>query len=257
MLFRTLLAIGLVLALAGLSRADEEGEAIIQKAIKAHGGAQNLAKLKNCHTKSQGQYDPFVPSGFVNPGQQYDFKSDTVVQLPGKIRVISDYWLGMLKVSSATVVLNGDDAWLKANGKTTLIQDQALEEQKATIQEFMCSALTPLLEKNSYDLTALPDKKVKGKAAHVVSVKPKGHPEIILYFDKDSGLLVKTERRAYNAGTKKEGLQEIFYSNYKDQDGVKCAMASVGWWDGKQLWTSVVTEIEFLKTVPKHYFEEP
>ena len=78
--------------------------------------------------------------------------------------------------------------------------------------------LTPL-KKGEFTLSLLPEIKVNGEPAAGVKAVSKGKPDVKLYFDKKSNLLVKIERRATEAGQNID--KEYFYSGYKEFDGVK------------------------------------
>ena len=82
-------------------------------------------------------------------------------------------------------------------------------------------SLVPLLNKG-FQLASLGEIKVDGKLAIGVRVSHKGHRDINLFFDKDKGLLVKSEMTVKDpmAGGK-EVTQETLYSDYKEVSGVK------------------------------------
>src|SRR5262249_11229253 len=72
----------------------------------------------------------------------------------------------------------------------------------------------------AFKLTALGDSKVGDRPAVGVKVSHEGHKDISLFFDKDSGLLLKSARKAKDQQMQ-EVDQETFYSDYQDVDGVK------------------------------------
>ena len=54
-----------------------------------------------------------------------------------------------------------------------------------------------------------------------MKVSHKGHADVSLYFDKDTGMLVKSERKAKDPMAGTDVQQENLYSDYQDIDGVK------------------------------------
>src|SRR5262249_8235779 len=64
--------------------------------------------------------------------------------------------------------------------------------------------------------------KVDKNAALGVKVTRKDYPEVTLYFDKETGLLVKSSFRTKSPEQKfKEVTQDNYYQKYRDIEGVK------------------------------------
>ena len=102
------LATALVLAVSGAARAEKKDEcqAVIEKAIKATGGAENLAKVKAFSCKLKGK--------FYGMGEGVDYTGEWAVQQPHKLRVQIDSEAGGMKFTFIRVV-NGDKVWNKFN----------------------------------------------------------------------------------------------------------------------------------------------
>src|SRR5262249_31340150 len=79
------------------------------------------------------------------------------------------------------------------------------------------TTLVPLLEDPGFTLTALGEAKVEGRAALGVKVAFKGRPDLSLYFDQESGLLVKYDYRLQGAGGPKGdgALEETVLRDYR------------------------------------------
>src|SRR5205823_2538035 len=96
------LAAGLLLA--GAVRADDEAavRAVIDKAVKAHGGAEKLAKYKGSITKMKGK--------FHSLGMPIDYTGEFIVQLPDKSKItIEGEFMG--QKFSFIQILVGGKAW--------------------------------------------------------------------------------------------------------------------------------------------------
>ena len=78
------------------------------------------------------------------------------------------------------------------------------------------SSLVPLLEDKRYTLSSAGEALVKEQAAVAMKVASKGRPDVTLYFDKVSGLLLKTEHRRRDSATNKDVLHEEFFSAYQE-----------------------------------------
>ena len=59
----------------------------------------------------------------------------------------------------------------------------------------MSGLVTPLLEDKTFELSPMGETKIEDRPARGVRVVMKGQPDVSLFFAKDSGLLVKVDRR--------------------------------------------------------------
>src|SRR5947209_137181 len=168
---------GLAALLAADSvRADDQKatRAVIDKAIKAVGGAANLAKYQGMVWKDKGTY--------YGMGDGVPYSGTYAVQMPDKMR---------MEVEGAfIIVLNGDKGWIQMNGETNaLTKDQLAEQQEEQYSGWVTSLVA--LKDKGFTLTPLGESKVEGDAAVGIKVSHKGHRDVELYFSKKSGLVVK------------------------------------------------------------------
>src|SRR5262245_5586046 len=100
---RTMLA-AVALGLLFLPRAagDEAARAVIDKAIQAAGGAENLAKFKAAHWKGKGK--------FYGLGEGIDYVGEWFQQLPSQMKALIDVEFSGQKIQNYRVV-NGDKGW--------------------------------------------------------------------------------------------------------------------------------------------------
>src|SRR4051794_15739022 len=117
------LAAGLLLV--GAVRADDEAavRAVIDKAVKAHGGAEKLAKYKGSVTKMKGK--------FHGMGTPIDYTGEISMQLPDKSKIsIEGEFMGQ-KFSFIQILVGGKGwEWNSAEAKTQEIDKDKLEEAK-------------------------------------------------------------------------------------------------------------------------------
>jgi hypothetical protein len=239
----------------GNLRADEDAAAIIRKAIEAHGGEANLAKLMMCKIDSQGSVE--LVSG-LDGLIEHTFKGELTAK-PGKFKTSTRVFQTTAGITvpfaSIRTVYNGDGQIL-INGKSELLKDQALKELKAQAHEREVCLLTPLLKDRKFELTMLDEAaKVSGKAAVALMVRRKGDRDIVLYFDKASGRLVKSKRDFYHIGDKTEGELLNFYNDFKTVQGAVIPHRVVVYHDGKQFAVEKITNIMVLNKVPDSWFE--
>jgi hypothetical protein len=217
-----LLAVG-----AGRGRADEQPDLrkVIDKAIKAHGGADKLAKFKAATLKLKGKYYGMSEDGV-------DFTGDAASQSPDKTRMeITIDVMGM--EFKFLRVVNGDKGWTHMMGQTTAMDKEALAEAKEELYAAGVKRLAVLRDKG-FKLEPLGEVKVGDRAAVGVKVAHKGHRDINLFFDKKTGLLVKSERPAKDPMAGTEFTQTELYDDYKEVDGIKHAGKLTILRDGKK-----------------------
>ncbi len=194
--------------------ASGDARAIIDRAIEATGGEEKLAHFKSQTWSERGTFH-----GLGNP---LPYVSKLAVEWPDKFRMEVPHFM--------TIVLNGDHGWKKERETTTELAKEELAENLEEHHAGFITTLLPLKDK-SFHLSVLPETKVDGEPAVGVRVSQEGHKDVKLYFDKSTGLPVKSEWQVKDAGKERE--QEIWYKNYKVVDGAKIPMKIVMKRDGK------------------------
>ncbi|HEV3443675.1 MAG TPA: hypothetical protein VG099_03475 [Gemmataceae bacterium] len=241
------LTIALVLGTSSISRAQDEPKAILEKAIKAHGGAEKLNRLKAVQAKSKGNIQLF--GGL-------DFTQEMTTSFDGKFKEVMNLEANGQKINVVTLY-NGQKGALTLNGKEQELPEKVLEELKEASYAIKAARLVPLLSDPMYTLSALGEVKVNDKPAVGVKVSSKGHRDISLYFDKDTGLLAKTESRKLDGQTMQEVDEERIVTEYQDVDGQKAAKKLVVNHDGKKFMELEVSDIKFLDKVDDSEFQKP
>jgi hypothetical protein len=192
---------------AGPAAADDRAAAlaVVERAVKAHGGAEVLGRAAAAVRTGKGV--------LLVGGSEVPFTTDEALNLPNSLRVRVE--VGRTEMVR---VLNGNRGWQRSGGETAEIGRDRLGEIQEEAYVWWLVTLAPLL-KAGFDLTPLPDVKVNDRPAAGVKVAARNRPAVALYFDKETGLLVKIARRAREAGLPVE--KEYFYSAYKEIAGVK------------------------------------
>lgn len=229
------------------SGAAQEPKDAIEKAVKAHGGADRLAMYKAAQSRTLG---------LVNlMGTDVSYTSNAYMQLPAQMRNEMEVEIKGQRVT-AVEVLNGDKAWLRTMGETRDLTGSILAEMLESAYAARVQSLLPLQQEKDFTLTALGTSKVGGKDAVGVKVASAGHKDISLYFDKENSLLVKSARRSVDANGREVFLESVF-SNYKAVDGIQVPMKLTMYHDGKRFLDGVVTEMRHLEKVEDKQFEKP
>jgi hypothetical protein len=221
--------------------------ALIDKAILAHGGQAKINKHKIRQTKSKGT--------LYLEGRMIEFTEEITFHLPDKFRSSSQFEL--MGTHKVTIGFDGTKAWLNEDGEN---KDNMLDKLADLMKEqTYVSEVTLLtsLKDSAYELSGLGETKVLDKPAIGVRVARKGHKDINLYFDKDSGLLVKFDHRTMDFKTMKEVNVERIITEYQDKDGVKEAKKGVVNRNGEKFIEAEVVEVKYLDNIDDTLFSRP
>lgn len=234
--------------LAPTSHADEDPKEIVKKAIEAHGGAENLKKFLGARAESKGS--------ITFMGMDFEFTTQSISQYPDKQKsVIQIDFMG--NSLSITQSINGDHVSLMVNNMSQEVPDEQKQELKRGIEMQKVMNLIPLLEDKDYELKVIPGVKVNDRDTVGIAVTGRERPEIKVYFDKETYLLVKVERKALDpsmAGV--EVLQETILADYKDFNGVKKPMKTTILHDGKKFMEAVNTKLEVVEKIDDKEFSD-
>jgi outer membrane lipoprotein-sorting protein len=239
---RVCIASGVLLLATGLVWSDDESaRSLVDKAIQAAGGAKNLAKHKAATFSEKGTY--------YGMGDGLPFSGKYAIQRPKQFR--------MEIVDVFTIVLNGDKGWMKSQDNTKELSKEELQQQQTEARAGAIGSLLPLKNK-AFNLKKLEDVKVDGKAAAGILVIRKGYPEVKLYFDKKTGLLVKGEHKTKSSEEMfKEVNQETYFSDYREIDGAKIAHKLVIKRDGKNYVEGEISDYEAKGKLDDSVFAQP
>jgi hypothetical protein len=113
------------------------------------------------------------------------------------------------------------------------------------------------LKDSAYELSGLGETKVLDKPAVGIRVSRRGHKDINLYFDKDSGLLVKFDHRTMDFKTMQEVSVEHIVAEYQDKDGLKEPKKGIVNRDGKRFIEAEVVEVKYLDNIDDTQFSRP
>jgi hypothetical protein len=228
-----------MLAWAMPVQADDQADprAIIDRAIKASGGEEMLAKNKAQTWNETGT--------FYGMGDGLPFKGAYASQPPSQFKMAIE--------NVFTIVVNGDKGWMN----DTEMNAEQLAEFKENNYAGWVSSLLPLKDKE-FTLTAIEETKVGNEPAVGVKVSHAGHRDVKLYFDKKTGLLVKVVMRAKAEDLGgKEVDQESELREYKDMNGIKVPMKVVILRDGKRYVEAEVTDWKGSEKLPDSTFAKP
>jgi hypothetical protein len=243
-----LLAAALVVAPA--IRADDaaDAKAIIERAIKARGDKAGAVPAVTTW-KEKIALDAL--------GQPLDLDTEWTVLVPDKLRLQMTVAVQGQKID-LLIILNGEKMWFLANGQLLDSPPPQLSEMLTEMNRMWATSLTPLLAGDEFQLTTAKEKVVNGKPAAGVAVRNGKRPIVTLYFDKETGLLVKREATVKDPGTDdKEVLEEAVVSDYKEAGGRKFHTKVVVTRDGKPFYRSEVSMPRAVEKPDPKLFDKP
>ncbi|MCS6865868.1 MAG: hypothetical protein RMJ56_02125 [Gemmataceae bacterium] len=241
-------AITVILAAAWpVSADDADAKAIIEKAIKAHGGLDNLAKFTGGSVTFKGTFygmgEGLPMSGTVTVSGRDKQKVDLEIEVAGqKFAVV--------------VVLAGNKGWTKFDKEVKDMDADEVAEAREQAYAAWVATLAPLSGKQ-FQFAKIGDVEINNRKAVGVKVSSKGHRDVDLYFDKETFLLVKIETIVKDDMSGKEVIEENFPSQYKDVQGTKQAVKFVVKRDGKLFLEGEASEIHLAEKIDDATFAKP
>jgi len=237
------------IASAGLVQAQDDPKAVIEKAVKAMGGSEKLTKLPAMKNKSKGSMELM--------GMTIPFEGEITTQGAEQLKMEFQMEIMGQKFTFLQAV-NKDKGWMSVMGMTQdLAGDQLANLQSEAYASHVESLVPLLLDKDkTFALTLVGEAKVNGKPATGVKVACKNKKDINLYFDRETGLLVKSERRSLDP-SQTEVNAESFYSDYKEVGGIKQPMKYLVQHDGKKFLEGELLEFKLLDKLDDSFFNKP
>jgi hypothetical protein len=241
------LAVRLLAAGPPARAADPDPAAVIARAIEAKGGAAKLEKYKASTATFKGKF-----SGF---GPVIDTAGTLRTMAPDKLHLVSKSKSGGAE-STFVQVLNGDKGWWDLNGNPTELDTDMMAEAREQLHAGAVAELRGLTGKG-VKLAPLAGAKVGEKNALGVRVACAGHRDVDLYFDKDTGLLLKRETKGKDPTTGAEYAATTLYDDYKEVGGLMLPHKVDERHDGKPYNRLRFTEIKLEEKLPDGAFAKP
>lgn len=235
---RKFVALCITLSLVGAVRSgDDDGRAIVNKAIKAGGGEAKIAKFDSTIMKEKGTY--------YGMGDGLPYTSVVHMQRPDKFK---------MEIKGVfTLCVDGDKGWTKSDKGVEDMSKEQIEIQQIGQKAGWIMHLVPLKDK-AYTVKTEGTAKVGDMMTSVVKVSRKGYPTMTLYFDKKTDHLVKSEFKTKSGEQKgKEVAAEFYFSDFKTVDGVTMPHHVVLKHDGKLYVEAEVTEMKAAKLTAKDF----
>ena len=219
---------------------------LVDKAIEATAGkVENLDKFK--------QTTSMVKGSFFSPGGELPAEREIVAAWPDRFRATFQ-----LTIDGAPRVValgtSGEARWRKASGVATEDDPTGWNEVAPDIHLHWLTTLLPL-KTNEVTLRVADDVKVLGSAAAGVKVAVRGQPDVTLYFDRKSNLLVKAEMTISMSGARVK--REVVYSGHKAYEGIQLPGKITEYYDTRKMMEFAAIDYKFPAQVNKEMFLRP
>lgn len=240
---------GIALVSSIPSRADDKDamRALVDQAIKAHGGEAVLTKFVAYTLRMKGTLHV--------QNMAIDFTGDMSTQGANQQRAAIDLEIGGQKVSVINV-FNRNKGWVKLNETVLEMNKDQLEEAKEGAYASWLFSLVPLKDE-AFTLAPLGEINVDNRPAVGIRVSHKGHRDVNLFFDKKTNLLVKTENRVKDEQANQEVTQETFLGGYDDKGEIRKALKLTLRRDGKLFLEAEISELKALEKLDDSVFDKP
>ncbi|HYV39891.1 MAG TPA: hypothetical protein VE988_29660 [Gemmataceae bacterium] len=247
---RTLLALAVLLGLALPVQAQQaDAQAILDKALKAHGDEKTALKLTASTAKGKGTISAM--------GMDLEFSIETWSQLPDKTKSIINLNIEGMMLEIVQVI-NGGKGWSSLLGMVQDLEADQIKEAQEAMYAGRIAGLYGIKADKTLKLSPLGETKVGDKTVVGIQVTKKDKRDVNLYFDKTTNMLLKSETRATNPFTMMEVNAETLYDNYKEVvPGVKSATKVTVNHDGKRYLEFQVSEATAVEKLDESIFAKP
>lgn len=248
---RWLLSLTVVLVSVGMATADDKAEAVVKKAIEAHGGAEALNKYLAGKSKMKGELSLL--------GMSIEFTGSVMYMLPDRYKFELSASIAGQKL---TILQTAKGDKIKSTVKVGDMTVPTPEDDKDDVKMAMilqdAERFTPLLDKKKFTLKSADDEEVDGKKTSVIVATPAAvKKEVRFYFDKTTGLLLRRSHQSKGPGddgAPKEVLEDSYSSDYKKVKGIMVPHKLEVKHDGKKFMTATVSDVDLLEKLEDKEF---
>jgi hypothetical protein len=216
----------------------ESGRSLLLKAIQAHGGEANLARLRVGQIKGTG-----IKGGIYPLPIAWEESFELPIRLRRVVRPAG--------AGTRTYLYRDNKCWVWDDNEEAQVTDA-----EPNVGESMTSFFEQLLDihKEKVPLRRVEDAEVAGRAVVGFEVNATDdHRQF--FFDKETGLLLKLRRHSGSGDDVSE--QEVICSGYRDWDGVPLPKRIVINRDGRMAFELTLTVVKLLDHVPDSVFAKP
>jgi len=235
-----------ILVQTATAQSDDAAKAqkLIDRAIKAMGGAKAVAKTNLTILEDSGTY--------YGMGQGLPYEGRYVFDLKNRRY--------RMEIQGAFVsVIDKDKGWTSAMGNVSDVTGDALTNGKEGVLVNYAMSLIPLQKPNKkFKLTLAGEDEVEGEKCDGINIDHENMPTVTLFFSRKSGLIKKSRFKTKSA---EEGFKEVtdetVYHKYKEFDGVQNAVKFTIFRDGRKFVESQPKNVTYPDSIDDKEFKKP
>lgn len=226
---------------------DATAKAILDKAIKALGGEEKLAKIEAFTWKSKGH--------FIINGSDNKFNSQVTIQGLDQYRSEFEGIVNGNSLKGITVV-KGDKGWRKSGDQLIEMNEEQVANEKRSIYLMVIPTTLVALKSKNFEIGTAPEEKVNDKPAVAIKGTGPDGKDFTIYFDTETSLPIKLVAKM-TGFVGEDFLIEWSFANYKEYDGIQKATKIEIKRDGEKFLNAEVTEFKIVDKVDAATFDEP
>ena len=211
---------------------------LIDKALEAGGGIEKISKFKAVSMQAKGKI--------------YGFEC----AINGSFQGLEQVRLEVSTKDTVTTIYNRDKFWVKQGNEP--VQDLSNTDGTSIKHFFHALCLPDLLitlKGKDYKLARLDENQGNEKNAVGISVTHKNFKEVRLFFDKTSGLPIKSEVKLI--GLNGEDWADLYFSDFKVIQGVKHFMRFNMRQGNQDVYEFEIKELKLLEQLDEKTFAKP
>ena len=225
----------------------ETAKEIVEKAIAAHGGLDNLKKYPAAKVITKGK------ATIMN--FEIAIEGEDTFQMPDQFKTINKVNFGGQKTTIEQIFNGGKMKMTVGGGAAPPFSDAMKEELKSTVDVQAASEIYPLLDEKRFELSVIEKPaKVADKDVVGILVKTKAGKQFKIFFDAKTFMMAMIERKGIDF-MEQEVNQEMRVLGYKKIDGIQTPTKYEVLFDGKKAADVDVVEYKHLEKVDKKEFD--
>jgi hypothetical protein len=238
-----------MLAFAAPGGADVQPEvrAVLDKAITALGGNEKLARFHAVSWKGK--------ANLQIGGQEIALVHEGTSSGIDKYRLELELTVGGMS-NKVAAAINGDKSWARGNNEPPAeLPKEIADFVKDGMHGIRIVHLLPTFKNKDYQLTHLGELKVGDRTAIGIKATRKDRRDVNMFFDKDTGLPIKTDVGLTTPDNMETNV-EYHFAEFKDFAGVK-HFTKITFKVNDQEYVAELTEVKPEEKVEDSIFEKP
>ncbi len=202
---------------------NERADAVLSKALAAHGGRDKVVLLEKCHLKYKGK-----------TAENKGFTLEQWLEFPAccKTIFVFDNIEKNGRIEGTVVILNRGVSWVWNDVQFVREGEVELRSSRDRLHREYLRLLYPILERSGgIEATFKGEQVVKGRPTNWIQVRKRGEIDVNMHFDRESSLLTKLTQDFSDPRLGK--TVSLYFSDYKNIDGLMYPGKTEAWADEK------------------------